>query len=570
MMIDIRKILMVLLMFAPIPSVADIRKTQTYLSDLGYNAGPIDGLWGKKTEQALVRFLSDKSQVWDGKFDEEEFKFLEKVWVSENSNSLISINKTTSRYLRARNNCDVAKSIDEVYKQAFDHELSDHLFAFADLNQDNKLDLIQGFEEEPYNTTNIRQPVDYRVFMSDGSSFPEKLPNLIARKILVQDFNDDGRHDVVFLNTGPHKPPRPGLTNRILLSEPNGYLFRELPGGSRISHGGAAGDLDRDGDVDIIVANGQQENVQMLINLGNGKFKSKTLYSKFAAHPYTAEVWDVDQDGLLDIIFGVPAKGFYVSYGKPSKPDNPKFERPMNYAFEVLNDRLPLDFAFEKQNQKNGLDIYILDSRLGPNSYRGWGINSVKINSRRQANLVNVFDFDPGDNYHWNPWIDVCDLDGDGSTELVSNKIGRDNMWALKQPKQIVWNFDGNWSQIVYPRGLPVDHSKLGKVEQPSQKSDYFSALSNEELCSNALIGVEWNRATGHFKEAKRRGLNINQCQFYKDRLLPRKPDGTIKTKEVCENAVQGNDWNGAKPLWVSEAKSRNLTIDLCEFFTSN
>ena len=40
-----------------LPSFGDIQKTQVYLNDLGYPAGSVDGLWGKKTEQALLDFL---------------------------------------------------------------------------------------------------------------------------------------------------------------------------------------------------------------------------------------------------------------------------------------------------------------------------------------------------------------------------------------------------------------------------------------------------------------------------------------------------------------------------------
>lgn len=534
MMMNIRTILIVFLITAAAPSFSDIQKTQTYLSDLGYNAGTIDGLWGKKTEQALVQFLSDQSQVWDGKFDEVEFKFLEKVWISENANSLISINKTTSRYIRARNNCDAAKSIDKVDKEAFGRDLSDHLFAFVDLNQDKKLDLIQGFEEEPYNTANIRAPVDYKVFMSNGETFSEKLPNLIARKILVQDFNNDGRDDVVFLNTGPHKPPRPGLTNRILLSEPNGYLFRELPGGSRISHGGAAGDLDRDGDVDIIVANGQQQDVQILINLGDGKFRSKTLYSQFAAHPYTAEVWDVDSDGWLDIVFGVPAKGIFISYGRPSKSNNPKFSKPRQYSFDILKDRLPLDFAFSVGDLRPKLGLVIIDSRLGPNSYRGWGINDLQINQDRSAKITRIYDFDPGDNYHWNAWIDICDLDGDGKSELVSNKLGRDNMWALDNPQQIVWTLESSWVQKAYPRGKPVNHLGSSRAKQKVKKITTPVAVIEDP---------DWP--------------------------ISKRPDGTVKSKTVCHYAMDENGFIESRKMWVDEAKRRNLDKAICDFFKS-
>ena len=550
-----------------LPSFGDIQKTQVYLNDLGYPAGSVDGLWGKKTEQALLDFLQDQKTPWDGKLDTYEENLLEKVWFKENTEHLISINRTTSRHFRARYSCTIAKSIDTLSTGAFDRNLSDHLFAFADLNSDQKLDLIQGFEEEPYDTSNIREPVNYKVFMSDGSQFPKNLPNLVARKILVQDFNLDEMDDLVFLNAGPHKPPRPGLTNRILISGDEGYSFKELPGGSKISHGGAAGDLDRDGDVDIIVANGQQEDVQILVNLGNGSFKSITLYAKFPGQPYTAEIWDVDQDGLLDIIFGVPAKGIYVSYGKLSKPDSPQFSSLRNYTFSKLKDRLPLDFAFDYDISGGLSEIIVLDTRLGPNSYRGWGINKLNINRNREAELSDVFDFDPGDNYHWNAWIDICDLDGDGKPELVSNKIGRNNLWALDNPKQIVWQFENNWIQVVYPRGKPVSHGHVNSTPQQPASSEELLEVSNEIICTRALDSGQWILKSKYYTEAKKRNLNIKKCRFYSQRLLPKKPDGTIASKQVCENAVDGKGWNNSQPLWVAEAKNRNLSLELCAYF---
>ena len=50
--------------------LADIKAAQTYLKQMGYNAGTIDGLWGKKTEEALELFLRDQNQKWDGTFDQ--------------------------------------------------------------------------------------------------------------------------------------------------------------------------------------------------------------------------------------------------------------------------------------------------------------------------------------------------------------------------------------------------------------------------------------------------------------------------------------------------------------------
>jgi hypothetical protein len=44
-------------------------KTQKKLKELGYNPGPLDGIWGKKTESALKRFQHDNSLSMTGKLD---------------------------------------------------------------------------------------------------------------------------------------------------------------------------------------------------------------------------------------------------------------------------------------------------------------------------------------------------------------------------------------------------------------------------------------------------------------------------------------------------------------------
>lgn len=48
---------------------ATVFKTQKKLQELGYNPGPLDGIWGKKTKSALKRFQHDNSLFMTGKLD---------------------------------------------------------------------------------------------------------------------------------------------------------------------------------------------------------------------------------------------------------------------------------------------------------------------------------------------------------------------------------------------------------------------------------------------------------------------------------------------------------------------
>ncbi len=48
---------------------ATVFKTQKKLQELGYNPGSLDGIWGKKTKGALIRFQHDNSLSMTGKLD---------------------------------------------------------------------------------------------------------------------------------------------------------------------------------------------------------------------------------------------------------------------------------------------------------------------------------------------------------------------------------------------------------------------------------------------------------------------------------------------------------------------
>ena len=71
-----------MLMFWANPMFAEIRTAQKQLNRMGYQAGLADGVWGNKTENAVKRFLSDNNQKWDGTFDHNEIKLIEKIFLT--------------------------------------------------------------------------------------------------------------------------------------------------------------------------------------------------------------------------------------------------------------------------------------------------------------------------------------------------------------------------------------------------------------------------------------------------------------------------------------------------------
>ena len=136
------------------------------------------------------------------------------------------------------------------------------------------------------------------------------------REVLLADFNGDGMNDFFIADHGYDAPPHPGWNNQLLLWTSEGYIDasdRLPPDPTGFSHNAAVGDVDGDGDVDILVANNGGEFIPgpyFLLNDGAGYFTSNTsllpdvLETDDYRAPWAVEIADLDADGYQDLIIG--------------------------------------------------------------------------------------------------------------------------------------------------------------------------------------------------------------------------------------------------------------------------
>ena len=119
---------------------------------------------------------------------------------------------------------------------------------------------------------------------------------------IVGHLNDDSFPDIIVPCHGFDAPPFPGAFSYTLISQDNGlYVAKVLPGIMHFSHRAALLDINLNGLLDIVMADGKK--LYYFLNDGSGNFsKPKTLLTKQGV--YTVQAADFNGDGLHDIVYG--------------------------------------------------------------------------------------------------------------------------------------------------------------------------------------------------------------------------------------------------------------------------
>jgi hypothetical protein len=120
-----------------------------------------------------------------------------------------------------------------------------------------------------------------------------------SANVSIGDVNGDGNLDLV-LAKGRHWP----LVDRVLLGDGHGKTMAayDLGRASDRTYSGLLVDLDGDGDLDVVISNDDPDPKLVYLNDGNGHFSVGSTFGRAEWETRNASVADINGDGLPDII----------------------------------------------------------------------------------------------------------------------------------------------------------------------------------------------------------------------------------------------------------------------------
>lgn len=261
---------------------------------------------------------------------------------------------------------------------------------FADLNNDGNLDIFACHDVGPS-----------RIFLGDGVGGFERDTTLIDTELngggendsgnygsLFTDINNDGHMDlyVAKCRQGVSDPADPRRINLLFINQGD-TLYTEQADDYGVASGQQSwsadfGDVDNDGDMDLLLGQHTGQYVQLFVNNGSGTFSDATsaagLYDSFDYHVIQSKFADFDNDGFLDIIIAGSSNFMFASNngdGTFEIVDSTNIHSQMN------------SFALGDLNHDGYIDVYST-----PGGYGAWGAtgyDSLYLNNGGLKNFLN-------------------------------------------------------------------------------------------------------------------------------------------------------------------------------------
>lgn len=199
--------------------------------------------------------------------------------------------------------------------------------AIARIDDDDLPDLVYGGAK--YDGGFVDEPAPLVVLLNDGdNTFTESASHVFGgavpeyvhlREMVVADFDGNGTEDIAVANHGYDAEPFSGESNSAIFNSGTGSLTVRTGDAETFdymgyTHSADAGDIDADGDIDIVfndflgeAVTSDDDKLRILMNDGDGTFTRQpfTMPAEITGGAWTATLLaDLDDDGYPEMILG--------------------------------------------------------------------------------------------------------------------------------------------------------------------------------------------------------------------------------------------------------------------------
>lgn len=318
-------------------------------------------------------------------------------------------------------------------------------YLYFDFTGDGKKDLWAYYWKNPWptNATGLHLFSEYEL---QQNIYDLQVGLTQVRKCVVSDMDNDNKKDIVLFSSGYDGYPFPGDSLGIFY--PKDLKYQYLSQDIGYYHGGATGDLNNDGLVDIVGYSGGSAVIPThptcFMNKGNRKYElNNSIFQNFQKgndNYYTVELFDIDKDNDLDLFLGSRSTFRCIPNEKGVFDRAKAINIPLDSDLELM-DIAFLDFDFD-----GNIDVLAMSNKSG---YNGYGLSLFMNKAGKfEENTKTYFDVTEGAGKNaWIKWIRLFDYDKDGDLDVVAD--GLFGSLQGNNGRKIYWRNDaGKFKQV--------------------------------------------------------------------------------------------------------------------------